>query len=159
MKDKETEIKNIETQLSDIATRSQAQNNEILGIQDEINSLEADNRKLERVEREMNEEDIERKSNELRKFYSPSATRNGIIKQRKPDLTLLSDKQFYAKKLENLRAEWKEISSGQPEINDDEFVCPTCKRPFEQHDVEEKKEDVISNFNKGKAEKLENNKK
>ena len=160
LKDKETEIKNIETQLSDIATRSQAQNNEILGIQDEINSLEADNRKLERVEREMNEEDIERKSNELRKILLAIGDEERDYKTKKARLdSLLSDKQFYAKKLENLRAEWKEISSGQPEINDDEFVCPTCKRLFEQHDVEEKKEDVISNFNKGKAEKLENNKK
>ena len=157
--DKESEIANIDIQISDIAKRSSAHNSTILEIQNKINALDADNRKLERIEREMVQEDIERKSNEIRRILLAIGEDERDYKTKKARLdSLTADNEYYGMKLGALRAEWKEIGSTQAEIDENRFICPTCKRLLEEHDIETKKDEVISNFNKGKAEKLERNK-
>ena len=158
LKSKLSELKAIEEQLSDIAKRSQSRSNEILSIQDDINKLDAYNRKLERVEREMAEEDIEREENELRKLLTRIDNIKAYYKTNKARLdTLVSDKQFYTNKLNELREDWKAISAEKIEISDEQFICPTCKRVLESEDIEAKKAELIANFNKQKADRLENN--
>ncbi|MFA6812948.1 MAG: AAA family ATPase [Bacteroidaceae bacterium] len=157
--EKKNQIKDIEAQLSDIATRSRTQNDSILEIQAKINELDKDNRSLERLEKEMRDEDVERKSSEVRKLTMSIGDDERDYKTKKFRLNFLnSDKEFYAKKLADLRKEWTDVSLEQVEIDDSLFVCPTCKRLFEESDVEAKKEEVISNFNKQKAERLAKNK-
>lgn len=157
--EKKQQIKDIEAQLADVATLSKSHNDKILEIQAKINQLDADNRNLERLEKEMKDEDVERKSNEVRKLTLSIGDEERDYKTKKVRLNSLnSDKEFYAKKLADLRESWKAISSEQVVIDDSQFVCPTCKRLFEESDVEAKKEEVISNFNKQKAERLAKNK-
>jgi DNA repair exonuclease SbcCD ATPase subunit len=157
--EKKQQIKDIEAQLVDVATLSKSHNDKILEIQAKINQLDADNRNLERLEKEMKDEDVERKSNEVRKLTLSIGDEERDYKTKKVRLNSLnSDKEFYAKKLADLRESWKAISSEQVVIDDSQFVCPTCKRLFEESDVEAKKEEVISNFNKQKAERLAKNK-
>ncbi len=58
-----------------------------------------------------------------------------------------------------LRREWNEINSQNIRFNEDDFVCPTCKRLLDTEDIEERKSEMISNFNKRKAEELSANQK
>lgn len=57
-----------------------------------------------------------------------------------------------------LRREWREINSSRPSFNEDAFICPMCRRPLETEDIEAKKEEMVENFNRDKAAKLNANK-
>ncbi len=57
-----------------------------------------------------------------------------------------------------LLAEWKAIQAETLNINESEFVCPVCHRPFEAEDIENKKAKLELNFNADKARRLEQNK-
>lgn len=55
---------------------------------------------------------------------------------------------------DDLREQWKVENAKTFEINEDEFICPTCKRPFDADDIEAKKQELLKNFNLNKAERL-----
>lgn len=55
---------------------------------------------------------------------------------------------------EDLRKQWKEEYEKALVFSDDVFACPTCGRPFEDEDVEAKKQELQEAFNRNKAEKL-----
>lgn len=58
------------------------------------------------------------------------------------------------KQNELLRTEYSNSVTSKLTFNDEEFCCPTCKRTYEQGDIESKKETMLSNFNTDKVEKL-----
>lgn len=86
--------------------------------------------------------------------------------------TLLNQKQNYelSKKLRTteltqknsernrLLTIWKTIQAETLNIDENEFVCPVCHRPFEADEIESKKAKLELNFNADKARRLEQNK-
>lgn len=63
-------------------------------------------------------------------------------------------------KRNTLIAEWREINARTLQIKEDEFVCPTCKRPLDIEDIERKQNEMTESFNTRKAADLaENNRK
>jgi energy-coupling factor transporter ATP-binding protein EcfA2 len=58
------------------------------------------------------------------------------------------------KQLQELRDKWGVINKKTLIIPEDEFICPTCRRPFEAADIEAKKQEFQENFNQSKAKKL-----
>ncbi len=58
-------------------------------------------------------------------------------------------------KLKALRNDFTRISQSQLEIDKHQFTCPTCKRAFEDADIEQKKAELTKNFNINKAKQLE----
>lgn len=75
-----------------------------------------------------------------------------------------SEMQGYQKDLEALKAkretliaEWREIKARTLQFKDDEFICPTCKRPLDIDDIERKQNEMTANFNTKKASDLEEN--
>ena len=75
-----------------------------------------------------------------------------------------SEMQGYQKDLEALKAkretliaEWREIKARTLQFKDDEFICPTCKRPLDIDDIERKQNEMTVNFNTKKASDLEEN--
>lgn len=57
-------------------------------------------------------------------------------------------------KVAKLRAEWKEINAETIAFSEDEFICPTCKRPLDVEDIEAKQAELTQNFNAKKALRL-----
>lgn len=57
--------------------------------------------------------------------------------------------------IEDLKNEWYKVDAETLEFNENEFICPTCKRPFEAADIETKKQEMAENFNQYKAERKE----
>ena len=53
-----------------------------------------------------------------------------------------------------LREKWHAENAKQIVFNESDFVCPTCKRPFDIADVESKKAEMLANFNALKAKTL-----
>lgn len=60
----------------------------------------------------------------------------------------------YEKSLTELRNEWGEVNQEVLEIDPSKFICPTCKRTFEERDIEAKTIEMQENFNQSKAKKL-----
>lgn len=58
------------------------------------------------------------------------------------------------KEQDELRQKWDELNSSELKINEDEFICPTCKRAFETDDIEAKKSQMLADFNTSKHQKL-----
>lgn len=59
---------------------------------------------------------------------------------------------------EYLISEWNSINAEQLTFNEDEFICPTCKRRFEVHEIESRQQEISETFLKNKSERLERNK-
>lgn len=59
---------------------------------------------------------------------------------------------------ERLLAEWRAIKGEVLVIDEDNFICPTCKRALDETDIEEKKAQMANDFNANIARKLERNK-
>lgn len=53
------------------------------------------------------------------------------------------------------RERWDAANSVKFEVDENEFVCPTCKRQFENEDIESKRESMLKSFNLNKSSKLE----
>lgn len=71
-----------------------------------------------------------------------------------------SDLNTMQSKRETLIAEWREINARTLQFKEDEFVCPTCKRPLDIDDIERKQNEMTESFNTRKATDLaENNRK
>lgn len=62
-------------------------------------------------------------------------------------------KQAIASK-DALTAEWYEVDGKQLTFNEGEFCCPTCKRAYEDLDVDAKKAELTKNFNTNKSTRL-----
>lgn len=61
---------------------------------------------------------------------------------------------------EALIAEWKRINASALTFDEQDFVCPTCKRPFDIDDIERRQQEMTENFNLSKSARLkENNRK
>lgn len=58
------------------------------------------------------------------------------------------------KELIELREKWNQVNQEELHIPEDSFICPTCKRPFEEHDIEHKKTEMMTNFNQNKLKRL-----
>lgn len=56
--------------------------------------------------------------------------------------------------MQKLREEWGVINQETLHIPEESFICPTCKRAFEEHDIEAKRQEMTENFNQSKAKKL-----
>jgi exonuclease SbcC len=53
-----------------------------------------------------------------------------------------------------LRADWTRIDSSEINIDPSQFVCPTCKRAFDDEDIVAKEQELTANFNQKKASDL-----
>lgn len=59
---------------------------------------------------------------------------------------------------ETLLEEWRSIKAETFTVDEDRFVCPTCHRPLEAEDIEEKRAKMEADFNANISRKLEHNK-
>lgn len=58
---------------------------------------------------------------------------------------------------ESLIAEWKAIKAEKMVFGEKDFICPTCHRPLDPEDIEEKSREMTENFNRYKADRLSAN--
>ena len=59
---------------------------------------------------------------------------------------------------ETLVAEYRSIKAETLDINESEFVCPTCHRRYEVDEIESKVAEITASFNERRAKRLEDNK-
>lgn len=154
----EQRLSEINEQLTSIVNAEEASNKAISEQYDVIR----------RKERELNDYKI-RLTTELMQGYNDTmqhiANTNGRINLAKAD----SDRKQamiarYKEIIENcnqrrneLIANWKTINAESLVFDENEFICPTCKRPFDEGEIAIRKAEMIENFNGNKTRRLARN--
>jgi len=149
-----TGIKSIEDQLLDSSKVS----DEALKEKDKLYKLKSSLKDIEYNAKEEAEKPLATLKSKLGIYkneinYKIQPDISGLEASIKRNNSLVID---YEKRLANLREEWGVVNQEALEISTNEFICPTCKRPFEDHDIESKQQEMHENFNQTKSNKLSN---
>ncbi len=126
-------------------------------------------RELSVVQAKITNRECELKNEILSEFYKKRHDRANLLtraenlqtERRFKRLSLqTAEKELHdlTEQRESLLNEWRAIKEEALEFDAELFICPTCKRELSESDIEEKKEQLQSNFNAEKAKKLEINK-
>jgi len=94
----------------------------------------------------------ERKTNDLNQNID-IATRS-LMQVDLSDQKLTKDIEDAEKSLLGFRQKWHDISIETVEFDANQFVCPTCKRTLSAETIEEKKEQMIANFQNDQSRRM-----
>lgn len=61
------------------------------------------------------------------------------------------------KRREELLEQWRSINARRLVFDENEFICPTCKRRFEIEEIESRQQEITENFNRRNTADLEEN--
>ena len=154
---KENEISSIQLQISDTNERNKAYQARMQQIR---NSIARKERELINRESEIHSQVASEYLSKQVAIHDAEAQlkKNAInIRSIEDELSRYdSDIEKLENKMSPLRDRFIEIDSQEMKFDDSMFVCPTCKRPFDQADIDVKKEELISSFNVNKAQSLKN---
>ncbi len=145
----------IENQLTDIAEAAKADQERkvaLLKKQSEIgNKMRS---LLESKKSKFSEKVNELLTRAKEKEYQIASKKDNIrIISRSIEGSYLQLEDFKKQKAKYLES-WREINAKELKFNEGDFACPTCKRGYEVHDIEAKKEELTKNFNEDKSKKL-----
>ena len=159
-------LNNVEAQIEDASKAIAAANEERIRLSRELSDKKlAYSNRLNELKRkpieEYNRETM--MQNELRSKVSLLESKNSNIQSKMIFVKRSTDslkESINGKqdRLGELRQAWMEINASEPLFNEDAFVCPMCRRALEVEDIEAKKAEMIENFNRDKAAKLNANK-
>lgn len=153
---KTARITQIDTLLSSQAEKLNAANREnqekqqkIFALQSRIKQIQFSD--LERIEESVHGLKVKktRLQSEIIQIKADIASHNDRISQ------LITRKISYEAENDKLRADWTKANEHSLVFNENEFICPACKRPFEADDIEAKKEQMNTEFNRRKTSELE----
>jgi len=161
-----SQLEAIDREIMDISKSVENSGNERIKIQNEINQLKSDCNDISASEKRLTlnkievgrqkiivlQQEIEAIESELKnkeQFKKNCEERATLVKN------LIQQKEAL---LQSLRNEWTTINSSQVKFPDGAFACPTCKRPLEVSDIDEKQRELSQNFNSEKSQSLEANK-
>lgn len=161
IKDKQDKVAKIEAEMLDLSKKNEAISKKRSEAIKELGQLKE--RKL-RLEYEIKEKvtadyraaiskknDIQSKISDLERNIQSLSNRRDGLKRTIEECTSYREK---------LIAEWKSINASAITFNENDFVCPTCKRPLDIDDIEKKQQEMTENFNLAKSSRLaENNRK
>lgn len=161
IKDKQDKVAKIEAEMLDLSKKNEAISQKRSEAIKELGQLKE--RKL-RLEYEIKEKvtadyrtaiskknDIQSKISDLERNIQSLSNRRDGLKRTIEECTSYREK---------LISEWKSINASAITFNENDFVCPTCKRPLDIDDIEKKQQEMTENFNLAKSSRLaENNRK
>lgn len=158
IKDKQDKVAKIEAEMLDLSKKNEAISQKRSEAIKELGQLKE--RKL-RLEYEIKEKvtadyraaiskknDIQSKISDLERNIQSLSNRRDGLKRTIEECTSYREK---------LIAEWKSINASAITFNENDFVCPTCKRPLDIDDIEKKQQEMTENFNLAKSSRLAEN--
>ncbi len=111
-----------------------------LKIKDEVQALYRSDKAKQRAAAE----DLER------------AKRDKVAAERDRD-NACRELEACTKRREELIEQWRSINGRRLVFDENEFICPTCKRRFEIEEIESRQQEITENFNRRNAADLEEN--
>lgn len=159
LEDKRKMVEDIDNQISDRAKAQEEIGKKRIELINKINNLKANLRDLE----------YSIKDEATKEYRELESKRNGFIgrlsmlrSEENAVISVIEQKQQEISRLianrEKLLKEWQQIKAETIQFNENEFVCPTCNRPFDIDDIEKKQAELTANFNTNKANMLDENK-
>lgn len=161
LKASQSELSEIDKSITDKAQAYTTASNERLSLSKQLSNL-----KEERLNREfaikqtVNAEYNEQVSTQQQLRRDESAAQSEVNRVKSELARYQSDLNSMQEKRNKLISEWREINARTLQFKEDEFICPTCKRPLDIDDIEHKQNEMTENFNVRKSVDLaENNRK
>ena len=161
LKAAQTELSEVEKSIADKAQAYTIASNERLNLSKQISELKEKmlNREFA-IKQAVNSEYNEQSSTQQQLFRDESATLSELNRVKSELARYQFNLNSMQEKRNKLIAEWREINTRTLQFREDEFVCPTCKRPLDIDDIERKQNEMTENFNLRKSSDLaENNRK
>lgn len=161
LKAAQTELSEVEKSITDKAQAYTIASNERLNLSKQLSELKEKmlNREFA-IKQAVNAEYNEQSSTQQQLFRDESAALLELNRVNSELARYQFDLNSMQEKRNKLIAEWREINARTLQFREDEFVCPTCKRPLDIDDIERKQNEMTENFNIRKSSDLaENNRK
>lgn len=158
LKDKQTKLQDIDSQLIDKSKVSEAENNRKVGIQKQIGEKRLERSNIEnKIRSEASDANNKARAAIVDFDYKINTLTSEIDRAHRDNSDIDRRIESINTQLNTLRAKYKEINVEQLNIPEGEFMCPTCKRPLEVADIEAKQNELHANFNQRKSERLQAN--
>ncbi|MEG1554630.1 MAG: AAA family ATPase [Rikenellaceae bacterium] len=158
LKDKQTKLQDIDSQLIDKSKLSEAENNRKVGIQKQIGEKRLERSNIEnKIRSEASDTNNKARAAIVDFDYKINTITSEIDRVHRDNSGIDRMIESVNTQLNTLRAKYKEINAEQLNIPEGEFMCPTCKRPLEVADIEAKQNELHANFNQRKSERLQAN--
>ncbi len=136
------ELQKIELEMTDVQARAKEKlkkADQLAIAMNELNNLKF------KLETEYNN----KKSEEEIAFTNEKSVLEAKVRANKKELEeRIQNIQQAEQEREELRKKWFEIDSKKLEFNENDFICPTCKREYEAEKTEKLKETFAENFKK-----------
>ena len=151
---KESKLKDIDKKISDIANSSK----ELIAKRDEVMKKISANEKLIEDERQADRKVYDNKIRELQEKIKKEEKELYSFEHKKNEYdykikNLTNKFNFLENEASKLREQFSKIQSEKVDFSSIKTECPTCKRPFEESDIEEKQSELEKNFNLDKAKR------
>lgn len=159
LKAKQEELAQLDAQIADKTQLNEAETKRKVDIQKSIGELKLS---LQRRQNEITQGAENGRTEAQRKVNTIEsqiwrAEQDLTQKQRTVD-GLKAQIDAVENELASLRESYKAINAEKLTFPEGAFVCPTCKRPLEQEDIDAKRMELEANFNTDKAKRLQDNK-
>jgi len=157
------QVDEIDDKIADITKANQAANEAKMKRQNEIHELRSQAQAIKfRIETEYNNDKnrkqqvINSLQNEIKNRYASieNLERNikaneKFIESREKDIERLKET------IDQLRVDWTKVNESELTFDENEFICPACKRELDPSNIEEKKAELTANFHRDKLKRLE----
>lgn len=161
LKAAQTELSEVEKSITDKAQAYTTASNERLNLSKQLSELKEKmlNREFA-IKQTVNAEYNKQSYTQKQLFRDENAAISELNRVKSELARYQSDLNSMQEKRNKLIAEWREINARTLQFREDEFVCPTCKRPLDIDDIERKQNEMTENFNIRKSSDIaENNRK
>lgn len=159
LESKKKALADIEQQLLDASKAAETVNSRKMELMKKVGEVQEKKTKRQFEIREGLLSDFRKQTN------ARNTLTDNIHKEERVVNSLKADIQEYDKQLvrladerNRLLAEWESINEEKLTFNEEEFICPTCKRRFEVNEIESRQQEISETFLKNKATRLERNK-
>ncbi|WP_434793136.1 hypothetical protein TPDSL_23270 [Terrisporobacter petrolearius] len=152
---KENQVKDIDRQLSDVAevVREKLIKNKEIMAEMQLNNTKIQNYKNDayKITEQKKQELYSKKESLTKELYSIESTKNKVNYE-VDNLRKTYDR--LEKEIAVAKQEWRDEKSKEICLDGILTECPTCKRPFESAAIEDKKQEMLENFNSNKAKRI-----
>lgn len=156
---KKEALSDIEKQLLDISKSAEASSKERAGIARQLGDVKSKKSELQFKLKEQFLSDYRKQQSARNQLMAAISAEESTISTLQRNIKECdAELERLAQKREHLLTEWKQINGEQLTYNEDEFICPTCKRRFEVSEIEQRQQEISDNFLRNKAARLERNK-
>lgn len=159
---KENELKGIDSQLQDASNQNQSFLNSKTELQNKIYELQ---NKVTGIENNLKNQAANKTKVDTSKvdtLKQKLSNHQYELTTAKNNLQQIENNINYGKKqlesiefdMQKLREEWQKVNCETLSFDENAFHCPACKREFESGDVEAKRNELTTNFNTSKKNRL-----